>query len=80
MTAYTFVESMRQEMISILPIITTPLTLLFIYTVLTYLSERSYEKEIEKRKYKRNLSLSTSSLTKADLEINELREIYHHAK
>lgn len=72
MTAYTFVESMRQEMISILPIITIPLTLLFIYTVLTYLSERSYEKETEKRKYKRNLSLSTSSLTKVDLEIKEL--------
>ena len=72
MTAHTFVESMRQEMISILPIITIPLTLLFIYTVLTYLSERSYEKETEKRKYKRNLSLSTSSLTKVDLEIKEL--------
>lgn len=72
MTAYTFVESMRQEMISILPIITIPLTLLFIYAVLTYLSERSYEKETEKRKYKRNLSLSTSSLTKVDLEIKEL--------
>lgn len=72
MTAYTFVESMRQEMISILPIITIPLMLLFIYTVLTYLSERSYEKETEKRKYKRNLSLSTSSLTKVDLEIKEL--------
>lgn len=71
MTAYTFVESMRQEMISILPIITIPLTLLFIYAVLTYLSERSYEKETEKRKYKRNLSLSTSSLTKVDLEIKE---------
>lgn len=72
MTAYTFVESMRQEMISILPIITISLTLLFIYAVLTYLSERSYEKETEKRKYKRNLSLSTSSLTKVDLEIKEL--------
>lgn len=72
MTAYTFVESMRQEMISILPIITIPLTLLFIYTVLTYLSERSYEKETEKRKYKRNLSLSTTTRTKAELETKEL--------
>lgn len=72
MTAYTFVESMRQEMISILPIITIPLTLLFIYTVLTYLSERSYEKEIEKRKYKRNVLMNASSLTKVDLEIKEL--------
>jgi len=72
MTAYTFVESMRQEMISILPIITIPLTLLFIYTVLTYLSERSYEKETEKRKYKRNVLMNASSLTKVDLEIKEL--------
>lgn len=72
MTAYTFVESMRQEMISILPIITIPLMLLFIYTVLTYLSERSYEKETEKRKYKRNVLMNASSLTKVDLEIKEL--------
>jgi len=72
MTAYTFVESMRQEMISILPIITIPLTLLFIYTVLTYLSERSYEKETEKRKYKRNVLMNASSLTKVELETKEL--------
>lgn len=72
MTAHTFVESMRQEMISILPIITIPLTLLFIYTVLTYLSERLYEKETEKRKYKRNVLMNASSLTKVDLEIKEL--------
>ena len=72
MTAYTFVESMRQEMISILPIITIPLALLFIYAVLTYLSERSYEKETEKRKYKRNVLMNASSLTKVDLEIKEL--------
>lgn len=72
MTAYTFVESMRQETISILSIITIPLTLLFIYTVLTYLSERSYEKETEKRKYKRNVLMNASSLTKVDLEIKEL--------
>ena len=72
MTAYTFVESMRHEMISVLPIIAIPLTLLFIYTVLTYLSERSYEKETEKRKYKRNSLMDISSLTKVDLEIKEL--------
>ena len=72
MTAYTFVESMRQETISALPIIVSPLTLLFIYIVLAYLSERSYEKEIEKRKYKRNLTLSTTTRTKVDLEIKEL--------
>ena len=72
MTAHTFVELMRQETVHALPIIAIPLMILFIYTVLTYLSERSYEKETEKRKYKRNLSLSTSSLTKVDLEIKEL--------
>lgn len=72
MNAYTFVESMRQEMISILPIIAIPLTLLFIYTFLTYLSERSYEKETEKRNYKRNLSLSTTTRTKVELETKEL--------
>lgn len=72
MTAYTFVESMRQETIRVLPIIIIPLTLLFTDTVLTYLSERSYEKEIEKRKYKRNVLMNASSLTKVDLEIKEL--------
>ena len=72
MTAHTFVESMRQETIRVLPIVVIPLMLLFIYTVLTYLSERSYEKEIEKRKYKRNLTLSTTTRTKVDLEIKEL--------
>lgn len=72
MTTYTFVESMRHEMIGVLPIIVSPLTLLFIYTVLSYLSERSYEKEIEKRKYKRHSTLSTTTRTKVDLEIKEL--------
>lgn len=72
MTAHTFVESMRQETVHVLPIIAIPLTLLFIYTFLTYLSERSYEKEIEKRKYKRNVLMNASSLTKVDLEIKEL--------
>lgn len=72
MTAHTFVESMRQETIRVLPIIIIPLTLLFIYTVLAYLSERSDEKEIEKCKYKRNLPLSTTARTKVDLEIKEL--------
>lgn len=72
MTAYTFAESMRQEMIRVLPIIVIPLMFLFVYTVLAYMSERSCEKEIETRKYKRNLSLSTSSLTKVELETKEL--------
>lgn len=72
MNAYTFVESMRQETISALPIIVSLLTLLFIYTVLAYLSERSNKKEIEKRKYKRNASLNTTTRTKVDLETKEL--------
>ena len=72
MTAHTFVESMRQEMIRILPIVVSPLTLLFIYAVLAYLSERSHKKEIAKRKYKRNLTLSATTRTKVDLEIKEL--------
>ena len=72
MTAYTFVESMRQETIRVLPIIIIPMMLLFVDMSLAYLSERSYEKEIEKRKYKRNVSMHASSLTKVDLEIKEL--------
>lgn len=72
MTAHTFVESMRQETVHVLPIIAIPLMILFIYTVLTYLSERSYEKETEKCKYKRNVLMNASSLTKVDLEIKEL--------
>lgn len=72
MTVHVFVEPMRHEMINVLPIITIPLTLLFIHAFLTYLSERSYEKEIEKRKYKRNLLLSMTAQTKVDLEIKEL--------
>lgn len=72
MTAHMFVESMRQETIRVLPIIAIPLMLLFVDMILAYLSERSHEKEIEKRKYKRNLSLSTTVRTKVDLEIKEL--------
>ena len=72
MTAHVFVESMRQETIRVLPIIAIPLMLLFVDMVLAYLSERSYEKEIEKRKYKRSLSVSTTVRTKVELETKEL--------
>lgn len=72
MTAHTFVESMRQETVHVLSIIAIPLTLLFIYTFLTYLSERSYEKELNKYRHKRNSTLSTTIRTKVDLEIKEL--------
>ena len=72
MTAYTFVESMRQETIRVLPIIIIPLMIAFIFAVLECLSSRSYAKELNKYRYKRNSTLSTSSLTKVDLEIKEL--------
>lgn len=68
MDAYTFVESMRQETIHILPIVGVPLMLLFIYAVLECLSARSYAKAMEVRKYKHNLPLTTATLTKVDLE------------
>lgn len=72
MDAYTFVESMRQDTIRILPIIIIPLMIAFIFTVLECLSSRSHAKELNDRKYKRNLSLSTTVRTNVDLEIKEL--------
>lgn len=72
MDTYTFVESMRQEMIRILPIIGVPLIIAFIFSILEYLSSRSYVKELNDRKYKRNLTLSATARTKVDLEIKEL--------
>lgn len=72
MTAYTFVESMRQETIRVLPIIIIPLMIAFIFAVLECLSSRSYAKELNKYRYKRNSTLSTSSLTKVELETKEL--------
>lgn len=71
MNAYTFVESMQQETIHILPVIVIPLMILFIYVVLECLSSRSRAKEIENRKYTRNLMISAVP-TKVELErINE---------
>lgn len=72
MTAYTFVESMRQETICVLPIIIIPLMIAFIFAVLECLSSRSYAKELNKYRYKRNSTLSTTIRTKVDLEIKEL--------
>lgn len=72
MTAYTFVESMRQETIRVLPIIIIPLMIAFIFAVLECLSSRSYAKELNKYRYKRNSTLSTTIRTKVDLEIKEL--------
>lgn len=72
MTAHTFVESMRQETIRMLPIIIIPLMIAFIFAVLECLSSRSYAKELNKYRYKRNSTLSTSSLTKVELETKEL--------
>ena len=68
MDAYTFVDSMRQETIHALPIIVIPLMFLFVYGILEYLSARSYAKELEKRKYKRNLSINATEWTKSELE------------
>lgn len=67
MTAYAFVESMRQETIRVLPIIIIPLMIAFIFSVLECLSSRSYAKELNARKYKRTLMAKTT-LTKVDLE------------
>lgn len=72
MTPRVIIERYSQEMIRLTPILIFFTVSLFMYTILAYLSERSYEKEIEKRKYKRNLLLSTTAQTKVDLEIKEL--------
>lgn len=68
MDTYTFVESMRQETIRVLPIIGVPLMIAFIFSILEYLSSRSYVKELNDRKYKRNSLLRSTALTKVDLE------------
>lgn len=75
MTAYTFVESMRQETIRVLPIIVIPLMIAFIFAVLECLSSRSYAKELDDRKYKRNVSASAIEWTKSDLELKRLKEV-----
>lgn len=75
MDAYTFVESMRQETIHILPIIIIPVMIVFIFAVLECLSSRSYAKELNDRKYKRSLTISATALTKADLELKRLKEV-----
>lgn len=72
MTPRVIIERYSQEMIRLTPILIFFTVSLFVYTILAYLSERSYKKEIEKRKYKRNLPLSTAAQTKVDLEIKEL--------
>lgn len=72
MTVHVFVDRMQQETIRLMPILIFAIAVLFTSSILTYLSERSYEKEIEKRKYKRNLALSAAAQTKVDLEIKEL--------
>lgn len=72
MTPRVFVERMQQETTHAMPVLIFFTTILVVYGVLAYLSERSYEKEIERRKYERNLSLRTTVRTKVDLEIKEL--------
>lgn len=81
MTPHVFVERMQQETTHAMPILIFFTTILVVYGVLAYLSERSYEKETEKRKYERNLSLRTTVRTKVELEINELQKgAYSNAK
>lgn len=75
MDAYTFVESMRQETIHVLPIVGIPLMLMLIYAVLEYLSSRSYAKELNARKYKRSASVSAIEWTKSELELKRLKEV-----
>lgn len=72
MTPHVFAERMQQETTHAMPILIFFTTILVVYGVLAYLSERSYEKEIERRKYKRNLSLRTTVRTKVELETKEL--------
>ena len=72
MTVHVFVESMRHEMISALPIIIIPLMIACIFAVLECLSSRSHAKELNKYRYKRNSTLSATIRTKVDLEIKEL--------
>lgn len=68
MSAYTFVESTRQETIRVLPIVIIPLMILFIFAVLECLSAKSYAKAFEERKYKRDSLLTATTLAKVDLE------------
>lgn len=72
MITHEFVERMRQEMIHVSPVILISFIIVILSTTITYLLERADEKEIEKRKYKRNLRLSTAAQTKVELEIKEL--------
>lgn len=72
MTPHVFVERMQQETTHAAPILIFFTTILVVYAVLAYLSERSYAKELNDRKYKRNLTLSTTTRTKVELEIKEL--------
>lgn len=69
MTPHVFVERMQQETTHATPILIFFTTILVVYGVLAYLSERSYEKETEKRKYERNLSLRTTVRTKVELKL-----------
>ena len=75
MDAYTFVESIRQETIRVLPVIIIPLMIAFIFAVLEYLASRSYAKELNARKHKRNTPVSVIEWTKSDLELKRLKEV-----
>lgn len=72
MMTYEFVDRMRHATFDMLPLMLIPFVSLILSAMITYLSELADEKEIEKRKYKRNLLLSMTAQTKVDLEIKEL--------
>lgn len=72
MITYEFVDRMRHTTFDMLPLMLIPFVSLILSATITYLSERADEKELEKRKYKRNLLLSMTVQTKVDLEIKEL--------
>lgn len=72
MIVYEFVDRMRHTTFDMLPLMLIPFVSLILSATITYLSERADEKEIEKRKHKRNLLLSVTAQTKVELELKEL--------
>lgn len=72
MITYEFVNRMRHTAFDMLPLMIIPFVSMILSATITYLSERVDEKEIERRKHKRNSVLSTAVQTKVELEIKEL--------
>ena len=72
MMTYEFVDRMRHTAFDMLPLTIIPFASMILSATITYLSERVDEKEIEKRKHKRNLLLSVTAQTNVELELKEL--------